>query len=110
LADGDTVFAPPLKDLLLRAIDIARRREELYDNSLYQYRCRLDRDLDELVTRPSDSCAGCQRYVGASFLHLLAATARPGHLKLGWGLTLWPHTRADRQRRVSPGRCGRAQG
>ena len=55
---GDTVFAPPLKDLLLRAIDIARRREALQDSTLYQYRCRLDRDLDELVTRPSDSCAG----------------------------------------------------
>jgi len=55
---GDTVFAPPLKDLLLRAIDIARRREELQDNTLYQYRCRLDRDLDDLVTRPADSRAG----------------------------------------------------
>ena len=55
---GDTVFAPPLKDLLLRAIDIARRREELQENTLYQYRCRLDRELDDLVTRPSDSRAG----------------------------------------------------
>ena len=55
---GDTRFAPPLKDLLLRAIDIARRRAELQDNTLYQYRCRLDRELDDLVTRPADSRAG----------------------------------------------------
>jgi transposase len=55
---GDTVFPPRLKDLLLRAVDIAWRREEWQDSTLYQYRCRLDQDLDELVTRPSDSRAG----------------------------------------------------
>jgi transposase len=55
---GDTVFAPPLKNLLLRAVVIGRRREELRDSTLYQYRCRLDRDLDELVTRTPDTRAG----------------------------------------------------
>ncbi|WP_338050263.1 IS66 family transposase [Rhodovibrio sodomensis] len=54
---GDTVFAPPLKDLLLRAVDIARRREDLQKSTLYQYRYRLDRDLYELVTRTPDTRA-----------------------------------------------------
>jgi transposase len=55
---GDTVFAPPLKSFLLRAVAIGRRRDELQDSTLYQYRCRLDRDLDELVMRTPDSRAG----------------------------------------------------
>jgi len=55
---GETVFAPPLKHLLLRAVAIGRRRDQLRDNTLYQYRCRLDRDLDDLVTRTPDTRAG----------------------------------------------------
>jgi transposase len=55
---GDTVFVPPIKSFLQRAVAIDRRRDELQDSTLYQYRCRLDRDLDEPAIRRRDSRAG----------------------------------------------------
>jgi transposase len=46
---GDTVFAPRMKALLLRAFVIARRRKKLAESTRYQYRRRLDRDLDAIM-------------------------------------------------------------
>ena len=46
---GDTVFAPRMKALLLRAFIIARRRRDLAESTRTQYRRRLDRDLDAIM-------------------------------------------------------------
>jgi len=50
--DGDTVFAPAFKILLLRAVSIGQRRDELKDSTLKQYRADLDRRLDKLLAAP----------------------------------------------------------
>ena len=49
--DGDGVFAPGFKALLLRAVAIGRRRSELKDTTLKHYRADLDRRLDRLLVR-----------------------------------------------------------
>jgi transposase len=46
---GDTVFAPRMKRLLLRAFVLARRRHHLAESTRRQYRERLDRDLDAIM-------------------------------------------------------------
>ncbi len=46
---GDTVFAPRMKALLLRAVVLARRRKQLTASTRHQYRRRLDRDLDAIM-------------------------------------------------------------
>ena len=52
---GDTVFAPPLKRLILRAVAIGRRRATLTDATLLQYRQRLERRMDAVMAaRPSN--------------------------------------------------------
>lgn len=56
--EGDTVFAPPFKRLLLRAVAIGRRREALKDTTLAQYRADLDRRLDRLLAQPPTTSAG----------------------------------------------------
>jgi transposase len=51
---GDTVFAPRLKALLLRAVVLARRRHALKASTRREYRLRLERELDRvLALRPS---------------------------------------------------------
>lgn len=56
--DGDTVFAPGLRMLLLRAMAIGRRRDDLKDATLKPYRADLDRRLDRLLARqPTASAA-----------------------------------------------------
>jgi transposase len=51
---GDTVFAPRLKALLLRAVALARRRHALKASTRREYRLRLDRELDRvLALQPS---------------------------------------------------------
>jgi transposase len=47
---GDAIFAPRMKMLLLRAVVMARRRKELAESTRRTYRCRLDRDLDAIMT------------------------------------------------------------
>lgn len=47
--DGDTVFAPRMKALLLRAVVLARRRHTLAETTRLQYRRRLDQDLDAII-------------------------------------------------------------
>ena len=46
---GDTGFAPGFYKLLQRAVGIGRRRPELKDTTLAQYRADLDRKLDRLL-------------------------------------------------------------
>jgi transposase len=46
---GDSVFAPRMKALLLRAVVIARRRHGLAESTRGQYRRRLDNDLDAIM-------------------------------------------------------------
>jgi transposase len=51
---GDTVFAPRLKALLLRAVVLARRRHGLKASTRREYRLRLERELDRvLALQPS---------------------------------------------------------
>lgn len=46
---GDTIFAPRMKAILLRAFVLARRRHALAASTRYQYRRRLERDLDAIM-------------------------------------------------------------
>lgn len=46
---GDTIFAPRLKALLLRAVLLARRRFDLKDSTRLEYRRRLERSLDAIL-------------------------------------------------------------
>lgn len=46
---GDTVFAPPMKALLLRAVVLARRRKNLAESTRRTYQYRLDRDLNRIM-------------------------------------------------------------
>jgi transposase len=55
---GDEGFAPAFKELLLRAIDVGRRREALKDTTLRQYFYELDREVNRLLNLPSTSAAG----------------------------------------------------
>jgi transposase len=56
--EGDSVFAPAFKALLLRAILIGRRRESLKDTTLAQYRADLDRRLTNLLEPTPATAAG----------------------------------------------------
>jgi transposase len=46
---GDTVFAPRMKALLLRAVVLARRRHTLAASTRRSYQQRLDRELDAIM-------------------------------------------------------------
>ena len=46
---GDTIFAPRMKMLLLRAVVLARRHKELAESTRRNYQCRLDRDLNAIM-------------------------------------------------------------
>jgi len=46
---GDTIFAPRMKALLLRAVVLARRRKQLTDSTRRSYQRRLDRELDAIM-------------------------------------------------------------
>jgi transposase len=56
--EGDTVFAPAFKALLLRAVAIGRRRQTLKDSTLAQYRADLDRRLTNLINATPNTAAG----------------------------------------------------
>ena len=49
--DGDAVFAPAMKALLLRACVLARRRGRLTDSTLRHYADDLERRLDKVMAR-----------------------------------------------------------
>ena len=46
---GDTVFAPRMKALLLRAVILARRHRDLAESTRREYRRRLERDLNAVM-------------------------------------------------------------
>ena len=46
---GDTIFAPRMKALLLRAVVLARRRKHLAESTRRTYQSRLDRELDAIM-------------------------------------------------------------
>jgi transposase len=52
IEDGDTVFAPGFRQLLLRAVAIGKRRDTLKDSTLRQYQADLDRRLSRLLSGP----------------------------------------------------------
>ena len=54
---GDTIFAPRMKPLLLRAVVLARRRKTTVPESTRRtYQARLDRELDAImVLAPTNS-------------------------------------------------------
>jgi transposase len=55
LEAGDTVFAPRMKAVMLRAFAIHKRRETLAPSTLYQYRGDLQRRLDRcLASQPTN--------------------------------------------------------
>ena len=55
LEAGDTVFAPRMKRVLLRAFAIHKRRDTLAASTLYQYRCDLRRRVDGCIaSRPTN--------------------------------------------------------
>jgi transposase len=47
---GDSIFAPRMKKVLLRAFAIHKRRERLKESTLYQYRCDLKRRLTQCLS------------------------------------------------------------
>ena len=53
IEDGDTVFAPGFRQLLLRAVAIGKRRDALKDTTLAQYHADLDRRLSRLLSGPA---------------------------------------------------------
>jgi transposase len=46
---GDTVFAPRMKHLLLRAFVVAKRRHELAEATRKTYKARLEREMDKIM-------------------------------------------------------------
>ena len=64
---GDAVFAPALAKLLAWTIRVGRRRGDLKDSTLQQYRAKADRDLDRLLATPAPHPTGrtLQRQVKA---------------------------------------------
>jgi len=46
---GDSVFAPRMKDLLLRAVVLARRHRDLAESTRRTYRRRLEHDLNRVM-------------------------------------------------------------
>ena len=52
---GDTIFAPRMKALLLRAVILARRRKKLAESTRRSYQRRLDRELNAIMAlRPTN--------------------------------------------------------
>ena len=59
--DGDTVFAPGFRLLLLRAVAIGKRRDTLKDSTLAQYLADLDRRLSRLLSGPAPTNKAARR-------------------------------------------------
>jgi transposase len=60
--EGDTVFAPAFKALLLGAVAIGKRRDSLKDSTLIQYRADLERRLTNLL-QVDPTTAKCRKLV-----------------------------------------------
>ena len=46
---GDEIFSGRMKKLLLRSLILRKRWHDLAESTCYQYRCRLDRDLEAVL-------------------------------------------------------------
>jgi transposase len=55
---GDEIFSARMKRLLLRAFVLQRRWVDLAQSTRYQYRCRLYRDLKEVLALPPTQADG----------------------------------------------------
>jgi transposase len=55
---GDAVFAPALAKLLSWTIAVGRRRADLIDSALQQYRAKANRYLKRLLATPAPHPAG----------------------------------------------------
>ena len=76
---GDTVFAPRMKALLLRAVVIARRHQTMAEATRCRYRRRLDRDLDAIMALAPDTKDGkrLRRRYGKVRSHLFTFLDHP---------------------------------
>jgi len=59
--EGDGEFAPGFRLLLLRAVAIGRRRDQLKDSTLAQYQADLQRRLDRLLAAPTPERPAARR-------------------------------------------------
>jgi transposase len=59
--DGDTVFAPGFRQLLLRATAIGKRRDALKHTTLAQYHADLERRLSRLLSGPAPTNKSARR-------------------------------------------------
>ena len=59
--EGDEGFAPGFRCLLLRAVAIGRRREQLKDSTLAHYHADLERRLDRLLAGPAPGWPAARR-------------------------------------------------
>jgi hypothetical protein len=73
--DGDTVFAPGFRRLLLRAVAIGKRRDELKDTTLAQCHADLDRRLSGLPSGPALTQKAARRLFRAIHQQCLRAGA-----------------------------------
>ncbi len=69
IEDGDTVFAPGFRQLLLRAMAIGKRRDTLKDSTLAQYHADLDRRLTRLLSGPTPAHKPARRLFRAMRRH-----------------------------------------
>jgi transposase len=72
IEDGDAVFAPGFRQLLLRAMAIGKRRDALKDTTLAQYHADLDRRLSRLPSGPAPTHKPARR-----LFRVARHTARP---------------------------------
>ena len=77
---GDTVFAPRMKALLLRAVVLARRRRNLAGSTRLQHRRRLDRDLSTIMALAPEHRDGkrLRKRYGKIRAHLFTFPRPPG--------------------------------
>ncbi len=61
IEEGDPIFAPGFRCLLLRAVAIGKRRPNLQDATLARYRADLDRRLTRLLDGPTPTSKAARR-------------------------------------------------
>ena len=76
---GDTIFAPRMKALLLRAVVLARRRKTLAESTRQTYQRRLDRELNAIMVlaphqSPRQTAAKTLRQSAQPLVHLPGAS------------------------------------
>jgi transposase len=76
---GDTIFAPRMKMLLLRAVVLARRRKKLAASTRLSYLRRLDRELDAIMALAATNQHGkrLRKRYGKNRSHLFTFLEHP---------------------------------